>query len=606
MHAMPLVHSWSDYDLPLVQSWSDDYACHLSSSVLHYKGPIHAMPLVHSLSSSVLQYKGPMHAMPLVHSWSDYDLPLVQPWSDAKPCHLFSTVLQIPRHVSSSVLQYNSPMQMPFVHSWSDNAMPLVHSWSDDHAMPLVQSWSDAEPRHLFSTVLQSRGPTASFVFLCPIGTTTNDDVQMRPPDGKRGFRTPRPPNNSSKIIPKCLRNSVGKYQNSRKCLSANCCNRNELGVPAADISTADGLTATRHHLFIVMPDGRTTAYDYTATTTTLQLRSSIEQRHEGALWLAHRGRTLALGTLRGAGIQHGDTLQATTRLLGGTKHTSTPAHPPADIVDLVIEEIDHLDRLLSALAPTAPAPTQATATASAPKPAPHPEPTPEHTAPAPTPAPPPAPAHTHAPPPGPTSAPAPTPAHAPPHTRTPAPAPAPAPTHAGTGAGSVPNPTPCQQDHHCPYVVLEVPRGASGEELKRAYKKAALRWHPDKNPECKALAESMFNKVAEAYSELKAEAANLSYDDIDTSATDTGYCDVCKDHCCGVREHELHRWLNSDEAHDPDEPPDDHQGIHVGGHDEDDDNRPTQQSNPVMPPPTQAMGTKKSLGRTFGGQKAM
>ena len=32
-------------------------------------------------------------------------------------------------------------------------------------------------------------------------------------------------------------------------------------------------------------------------------------------------------------------------------------------------------------------------------------------------------------------------------------------------------------------YEVLSVGRGASGDEIKSAYRKAALRWHPDRNP---------------------------------------------------------------------------------------------------------------------------
>ncbi|XP_052017228.1 dnaJ homolog subfamily B member 7 isoform X2 [Apodemus sylvaticus] len=52
-------------------------------------------------------------------------------------------------------------------------------------------------------------------------------------------------------------------------------------------------------------------------------------------------------------------------------------------------------------------------------------------------------------------------------------------------------------------YEVLGVQRYASPEDIKRAYRKVALKWHPDKNPENKEEAERKFKEVAEAYEVL-------------------------------------------------------------------------------------------------------
>lgn len=53
-------------------------------------------------------------------------------------------------------------------------------------------------------------------------------------------------------------------------------------------------------------------------------------------------------------------------------------------------------------------------------------------------------------------------------------------------------------------YKLLGLESGTKDEDaLKRAYRKAALRWHPDKNPDNKKEAEAMFKKISEAYSVL-------------------------------------------------------------------------------------------------------
>tara|TARA_B110001452_G_scaffold44035_1_gene33707 strand:- start:5 stop:685 length:681 start_codon:yes stop_codon:yes gene_type:complete len=62
-------------------------------------------------------------------------------------------------------------------------------------------------------------------------------------------------------------------------------------------------------------------------------------------------------------------------------------------------------------------------------------------------------------------------------------------------------------------YTTLDVARDASTAEIRKAYRKAALRWHPDKNPGDRDAAEAMFIKVSEAYEILGSEEARAAYD---------------------------------------------------------------------------------------------
>jgi len=61
-------------------------------------------------------------------------------------------------------------------------------------------------------------------------------------------------------------------------------------------------------------------------------------------------------------------------------------------------------------------------------------------------------------------------------------------------------------------YEVLGVERSAGGDEIKRAYRRIALRYHPDKNPD-DADAERQFKECAEAYEVLSDAEKRARYD---------------------------------------------------------------------------------------------
>lgn len=52
-------------------------------------------------------------------------------------------------------------------------------------------------------------------------------------------------------------------------------------------------------------------------------------------------------------------------------------------------------------------------------------------------------------------------------------------------------------------YNILKISRDATDEDVKRSYKRLAMKWHPDKNAVNTELAEAKFKQISEAYDVL-------------------------------------------------------------------------------------------------------
>ncbi|XP_012935695.1 dnaJ homolog subfamily B member 6 isoform X4 [Aplysia californica] len=64
-----------------------------------------------------------------------------------------------------------------------------------------------------------------------------------------------------------------------------------------------------------------------------------------------------------------------------------------------------------------------------------------------------------------------------------------------------------------CLYDVLGIERSATEQEIKKAYRRLALKWHPDKNPDNKDEAKRKFQEISEAYDILSDKKKREVYD---------------------------------------------------------------------------------------------
>src|SRR5438105_15875829 len=78
---------------------------------------------------------------------------------------------------------------------------------------------------------------------------------------------------------------------------------------------------------------------------------------------------------------------------------------------------------------------------------------------------------------------------------------------------------TMAKQDY---YELLGVSRSAKADELKKAYRKLAMKYHPDKNQGDKE-AEKKFKEISEAYEVLKDDQKRAAYDRMGHAAFEGG-----------------------------------------------------------------------------------
>lgn len=69
------------------------------------------------------------------------------------------------------------------------------------------------------------------------------------------------------------------------------------------------------------------------------------------------------------------------------------------------------------------------------------------------------------------------------------------------------------------PYEILGVDQNASQEEIKKSYRKQAMKWHPDRNPDNQEQAEAKMKEIVRAYYVLSDSKRRNSYNNNPSSS---------------------------------------------------------------------------------------
>ncbi|WP_336775314.1 J domain-containing protein [Paenibacillus sp. MMO-58] len=78
-------------------------------------------------------------------------------------------------------------------------------------------------------------------------------------------------------------------------------------------------------------------------------------------------------------------------------------------------------------------------------------------------------------------------------------------------------------------YQILEIDSKASDKQIKEAYRKLAMKWHPDKHPDNTVVATAHFKRINNAYSVLSDSTTRVQYDQTLFNQSRTDYSETYK-----------------------------------------------------------------------------